>query len=424
MLYLDVEKYINEIPKFTKKNSMDHTKRFMELLGNPDKKMKMIHVAGTNGKGSTCAYINAMLCASGYKVGLFTSPHLEQMTERIRIENQELTRDGFVQIYQKVMNAVAQLNAEGLPHPTFFEFLFGMAMAAFAEAEVEYAILETGLGGRLDATNCIEEPVVTIVTSIGLDHEAYLGDTIEAIAWEKAGIMKPRVPVIYDGSNELVSRIIEERARALDAPCRKIADCAYEIKEINEKDIAFYLSDVYDKHTMWKIKNRGRFQVKNAILAIEAMHLMVGEACNYDVWNEALYHTNWAGRMEEIGDGIFVDGAHNVAAIEAITEDIDALDVVLFAAVSDKNYEDMIQILIENITVEAFVITDIEDVRGVSAYELAAIFKRHTAKPVYVRTHLEEAWEMAISLKKQKGKMLCIGSLYLVGMIKKLQVKE
>ncbi len=403
---------------------MDHTKRFMELLGNPDKKMKIIHVAGTNGKGSTCAYINAMLCASGCRVGMFTSPHLEYMTERIRIQNQEVTRSEFIQIYQRVMAAVAQLEAEGLPHPTFFEFLFGMAMTAFAEAKVEYAILETGLGGRLDATNCIEKPVATVITSIGLDHQAYLGDTIEDIAKEKAGIIKENVPVIYDGSNELVSRIIEARAMVLKASCRKIADCAYEIKEINEKDIAFYLSDVYDRHTMWKIKNRGKFQVRNAALAIEAMFAIMEETPNSVVWSEALYHTNWAGRMEEIRDGIFVDGAHNVAAIEAITEDIDALDVVLFAAVSDKNYEDMIQILVENVEVEAYVITDIDDARGVSAYELAAIFERHTTKPVHVRAHLEEAWGMAISLKKQKGKMLCIGSLYLVGMIKKLQVKE
>lgn len=401
---------------------MDHTKRFMELLNNPDKKMKVIHVAGTNGKGSTCAYMNQILYECGYKVGMFTSPHLEQMTERIRIQNENVSEVTFVDAFEKVRKVIVDLEQEGKSHPTFFEFLFGMAMVAFVDAGVEYAILETGLGGRLDATNCIEKPIVTVLTSIGLDHQAYLGDTVASIAAEKAGIIKQGVPVIYEGNQLDVCRVIEERARTVQAPCRKIADSAYEITKITEKDIDFCLVDDYDKHTTWKIKNHGKFQVMNASLAITALKEVLKD--NFDIWSHALYHTQWAGRMEEIQEGIYVDGAHNIPAIQAVVKDMQELDVVLFSAVSDKSYGEMIQILTNEIKTRAYVVTRIDDKRGISAETLAEIFKLYTQTPIYIEENIEDAWNIANALKEKDGKMLCLGSLYLIGMIKKLVIKE
>ncbi|MFR1159637.1 MAG: bifunctional folylpolyglutamate synthase/dihydrofolate synthase, partial [Coprococcus phoceensis] len=155
MDYREAITYILEIPKFTKKNSLEHTKDFLRILGNPEKGKKIIHVAGTNGKGSVCAYMQSLLFAEKKTVGFFTSPHLVKMNERIRINGDEISDEMFLSIFNTVFAAVQRMKSEGKPHPTFFEFLFAMAMTAFADSGVEYIILETGIGGRLDATNAI-----------------------------------------------------------------------------------------------------------------------------------------------------------------------------------------------------------------------------------------------------------------------------
>ena len=159
MTYQEIERYISEIPKFTKKHSLSHTKRFLEILQIPQGKMKILHVAGTNGKGSVCAYLDAMLRSEGKRTGLFISPHLVKMNERIMIDGVPVSDEVFSEVFTQTLGAVKQMEAEGLEHPTFFEFLFGMGMLAFSQAEAEYVILETGLGGRLDATSATELPV-------------------------------------------------------------------------------------------------------------------------------------------------------------------------------------------------------------------------------------------------------------------------
>ena len=198
--YEEAAAYIEEIPKFTKKHTLEHTKTFLKRLGNPAADRKIVHVAGTNGKGSVCAYLQAILMAEGKRTGFFTSPHLVSVNERIRVDNIQIDNETFLKVFRKVLKIVRQMVEDGIEHPSYFEFLFGMGMTAFAETDVEYIILETGLGGRLDATNAIDNPALAIITSISLDHTAILGDTIEKIAGEKAGIIKPGVPVLFDGS--------------------------------------------------------------------------------------------------------------------------------------------------------------------------------------------------------------------------------
>ena len=227
--YQEAETYISELPKFTKKNTLEHTQKFLSFLGNPQNGKKVIHVAGTNGKGSVCVYLDAMLRAQGKHTGLFTSPHLIRMNERIRMDGEPVSDETFTRLFLRTQQSVRRMEAEGLPHPSFFEFLFGMAMAGFEEAGVEYVILETGLGGRLDATNSISGPLTCILTSIGLDHTEILGNTLEEIAAEKAGILKPHVPVIFADTQQESSRVIEERAGELGCPCKKIGKSAYEI---------------------------------------------------------------------------------------------------------------------------------------------------------------------------------------------------
>lgn len=426
--YEEAAAYIEEIPKFTKKHTLEHTKTFLKRLGNPAADRKIVHVAGTNGKGSVCAYLQAILMAEGKRTGFFTSPHLVSVNERIRVDNIQIDNETFLKVFRKVLKIVRQMVEDGIEHPSYFEFLFGMGMTAFAETDVEYIILETGLGGRLDATNAIDNPALAIITSISLDHTAILGDTIEKIAGEKAGIIKPGVPVFFDGSSKKAAEVIKAKASELGVSCREVTKNAYEIQEVHRKYIAFSRRSAYDKDVIFQVPMCGCYQAMNAELALEALeYLLAGEEIHMDRWKEALAELHWEGRMERVGAHITVDGAHNPGAMEAFVESVKALDesergemVLLFSAVSDKKYDQMIEYLCENLDVKAYVVTQIEDERGVSAEELADVFRRYTDRPVYCKERLEDAVRTAMNERGETGEIYCLGSLYLVGMMKKL----
>ena len=426
--YEEAAAYIEEIPKFTKKHTLEHTKTFLKRLGNPAADRKIVHVAGTNGKGSVCAYLQAILMAEGKRTGFFTSPHLVSVNERIRVDNIQIDNETFLKVFRKVLKIVRQMVEDGIEHPSYFEFLFGMGMTAFAETDVEYIILETGLGGRLDATNAIDNPALAIITSISLDHTAILGDTIEKIAGEKAGIIKPGVPVFFDGSSKKAAEVIKAKASELGVSCREVTKNAYEIQKVHRKYIAFSRRSAYDKDVIFQVPMCGCYQAMNAELALEASeYLLAGEEIHMDRWKEALAELHWEGRMERVGAHITVDGAHNPGAMEAFVESVKALDesergemVLLFSAVSDKKYDKMIEYLCENLDVKAYVVTQIEDERGVPAEELADVFRRYTDRPVYCKERLEDAVRTAMNERGETGEIYCLGSLYLVGMMKKL----
>ena len=426
--YEEAAAYIEEIPKFTKKHTLEHTKTFLKRLGNPAADRKIVHVAGTNGKGSVCAYLQAILMAEGKRTGFFTSPHLVSVNERIRVDNIQIDNETFLKVFRKVLKIVRQMVEDGIEHPSYFEFLFGMGMTAFAETDVEYIILETGLGGRLDATNAIDNPALAIITSISLDHTAILGDTIEKIAGEKAGIIKPGVPVFFDGSSKKAAEVIKAKASELGVSCREVTKNAYEIQEVHRKYIAFSRRSAYDKDVIFQVPMCGCYQAMNAELALEASeYLLAGEEIHMDRWKEALAELHWEGRMERVGAHITVDGAHNPGAMEAFVESVKALDesergemVLLFSAVSDKKYDQMIEYLCENLDVKAYVVTQIEDERGVPAEELADVFRRYTDRPVYCKERLEDAVRTAMNERGETGEIYCLGSLYLVGIMKKL----
>lgn len=426
--YEEAAAYIEEIPKFTKKHTLEHTKTFLKRLGNPAADRKIVHVAGTNGKGSVCAYLQAILMAEGKRTGFFTSPHLVSVNERIRVDNIQIDNETFLKVFRKVLKIVRQMVEDGIEHPSYFEFLFGMGMTAFAETDVEYIILETGLGGRLDATNAIDNPALAIITSISLDHTAILGDTIEKIAGEKAGIIKPGVPVFFDGSSKKAAEVIKAKASELGVSCREVTKNAYEIQKVHRKYIAFSRRSAYDKDVIFQVPMCGCYQAMNAELALEASeYLLAGEEIHMDRWKEALAELHWEGRMERVGAHITVDGAHNPGAMEAFVESVKALDesergemVLLFSAVSDKKYDQMIEYLCENLDVKAYVVTQIEDERGVPAEKLADVFRRYTDRPVYCKERLEDAVRTAMNERGETGEIYCLGSLYLVGMMKKL----
>ena len=218
MTYEEAEAYINSVPKFTSKNKPENTQELICRIGHPERKMKVVHVAGTNGKGSVCAFLSTMLAAGGKRCGLFTSPHLVKINERFQINNIPVSDEIFLRAYDKVMKIVKEMQDDGFYHPAYFELLFAIGMVIFEEEGVEYLVLETGLGGRLDATNIVEHPIVTVITSISLDHTKVLGNSLEQIAGEKAGIIQPGAPVVLAANDPVVQAVVGARAAQLGSP--------------------------------------------------------------------------------------------------------------------------------------------------------------------------------------------------------------
>ena len=372
-------------------------------------------------------YLDAMLRSEGKSAGLFVSPHLIRMNERIRIHGEQISDGEFVRVFEKVMEKVREMERQGLSHPTFFELLFGMAMTAFAEAGVEFAVLETGLGGRLDATNAIEHPAVTAIASIGMDHQEILGDTLEQIAAEKAGILKKGVPVFYSEGEEAAGQVIERQAARLGISCKKIGKNAFENLRIEHKNIAFSCTNAYYGTTAWKLRNTGLYQAENAMLALEVMKSLLGEAGRPQLWREALAQVTWEGRMEEILPGIYIDGAHNLNAVIRFVQSVKARGphrtAVLFSAVQEKDYEEMTAYLCRNLEADYYVVTRIEDSRAADTEKLLAAFARYTDRPVAVIESPREALHYV--RKHQDGRTVyCLGSLYLAGMLKELAQEE
>ena len=345
-----------------------------------------------------------------------------KINERIAIDGEPVDDGRFTRLFENVLRAVRAMEESGLSHPTFFEFLLGMALCAFRESGVEYAVLETGLGGRLDATSAVEPPLACVITSIGYDHMQYLGDTLPEIAAEKAGIIRPGVPVFYAASSEESDRVIENTAEKNGSFCKKIGKDAYEILGIEDKHIAFSCSSDYYGNTTWKLNNTGIYQPGNAMLAMEVMRYLFRENARTARWREALSELKWAGRMEEVLPGVYVDGAHNISAVEAFLQSIpqdEHGNIILFSAVKDKEYEKMAAALCRGMRAEAYVVTHIEDPRGTRSEQLGDIFRKYTDSPVIVRENVKDALLWVLE-NRESRRVYCLGSLYLTGMIKEL----
>ena len=209
------EQYINEIPRFAGKNTVEDTGRLLSIAGCEKLPFPVIHVAGTNGKGSVCAFLASILKESGRRVGIFTSPHLVDIRERIRIDDEMISKDRFAEMFREVQALTEKGKKEGLSHPSFFEYLFLIAMLYFREEKPDAVILETGLGGRLDATNSVRRPALCVITEIGFDHMQYLGNTLAEIAGEKAGIIKQGVPVIFPDRRPETTEVLKNRVKEM-----------------------------------------------------------------------------------------------------------------------------------------------------------------------------------------------------------------
>lgn len=429
MNYTEAVDYIETIPKFTVKHPPEHTRELLSRLGNPQEGIKIIHVAGTNGKGSVCAYLNAMLLAGGKKTGLFTSPHLVRINERFQINGEDVSDEQFLNAFLKVEKAAKEYEAEGEGHPSYFETLFLMGMLIFKEAGVEYLVMETGLGGRLDATNVVEKPLACIITSISRDHTEYLGDTLEAIAGEKAGIIKAGVPVIYDASQPGPASVIAAKAKEMGSPAWPMEPSFYEMKTQSREGITFTFAYPGGEKAELAIPYVAKYQMMNASLAFYTMHILQDvHDIPKNVLTEGISKIKWPCRMEMAAPGVIIDGAHNEDGIAQFVSTAGYFAkeneiTILFTAVADKHYHEMIGEICEGIHPSHVVATQIDGSRVVPAEVLAEDFRKAGCTDVCAEPEIGAAYEKALG-KKGSGMLFCVGSLYLAGELKAYLAKR
>ena len=428
--YEEANAYIAEVPKFTKTNEPSNTVELLDRLGHPEDAFKVIHVAGTNGKGSVCAFLEGMLRAAGYRTGLFTSPHLVRINERFQIDRQEISDERFTGAFNVVKEAIDQMVAEGFHHPTYFEILFAVGMVAFREEKIECLVMETGLGGRLDATNTVAHPVCCVITSISLDHTAVLGDTVEQIAGEKAGIIKEGIPVVYDATDRRAEGVIQAQAVKMHAPHFPFYPQMAQITQRSDKGIAFVLNNRYYDYVSVSLPFLADYQAANCSIAMMAMKAaaqtgLLGERAEQmddRMICEAVSTVRGNGRMEMILPDVVIDGAHNADGIAQFLQTVSHISSsrkvsLLFAAVADKDYEEMIREICACAPFTSITVTQVGESRQVDAQVFSDIFRKYTKAPVFVKKDVREAFLLALE-QKEDSMLFCAGSLYLVGEIK------
>ncbi|MDE6603548.1 MAG: bifunctional folylpolyglutamate synthase/dihydrofolate synthase [Lachnospiraceae bacterium] len=415
--------YINATPKFTTKNSMEDTARFWERLGYPAKNSKILHIAGTNGKGSVCAYLCSVLRNAGISCGMFTSPHLVSMRERFVINGNMVSEEDFLEAFRVVMGEVKRLATAY--HPTFFELLFFMAMVLFEKHGVEYVVLETGLGGRLDATNVVEEKKLCVITSIGYDHMEYLGDTLPLIAGEKAGIMRPGVPVVYPDRQEDVTRVIEACAAKIGAETFPVGKTAIKEIKIRHKTIDFSLHLHYYDYIGFTVSTSALYQVENASLAARAIALLKEERVTNSALRDGIRATVWEGRMEEILPSVYLDGAHNADGILAFLETVKrhtciGRRVLLYSTVRDKQYSRVAALLAQSGLFDEICLVPLQGERALPLTELTDSFRQYTGFDRKTFETLGAALSELLTHKNDGDEVYIVGSLYLAGEVKAL----
>lgn len=420
MNYQEAITYIDQIPKYADSPVPAHTFSLMEMLGNPQDSLKVIHVAGTNGKGSICAYMTQMLTEQGYTVGTFTSPHLVRMNERIKINNVPVDDNIFLDAFLRVKEA-----SEALGDTNYFEYLFAMAMLIYRDAHIDYGVLEVGLGGRKDATNVIKQPAASIIASISPDHTEVLGDTISQIAYEKSGIIKEGCPVIYDGGQPDASAVFEREAEKLHAPAYAVEHKNWEILKRTGEGLSFRVNSGFLKEHIVHVPFIAEYQAANVMVALTAMKRMglLETKEQVETALKAVSHTVWPGRMQQVLPGIYLDGAHNSDGILNFVETVASMPCegkkyLLFTAVKEKDLDHMTEYLTSRTDFAGIFVTQLDhNDRAVSAEELAEKFRRFYDGPVYVCSHVRDAWMQAAKIKKEGDILFIAGSLYLVGSV-------
>jgi dihydrofolate synthase / folylpolyglutamate synthase len=398
-----------------------------ERLGRPDRAYPSAHIAGTNGKGSTAAFLESILRHAGFRTGLYTSPHLEEINERIRINGKEVSDESFAAVFTRLQALIEELLAAHKlrAHPTYFECVTAMAFACFARERVEFGVFEVGLGGRLDATNILS-PAVTIITRIDFDHENFLGHSLKEIASEKAGILKPEVPIVVAAQRPEAREAILGRANQLNCP-------------VIETPRAFPISEESSQNGLFRARITemssgdsfeiapslpGRFQLQNALNALAAARHLASRGFRISAADitGGISNTVWPGRLEKLQSGpdIYLDGAHNPGAAHELSQFLEQNFAgrkiwLIYGALRDKAVDEIAGQLFPRAAEVIF--TEPRTSRAISAPRLSEIASHH-ASSFTVISSAEQALDQALAEAAPDDAIFITGSLYLVGQLR------
>jgi dihydrofolate synthase/folylpolyglutamate synthase len=409
-----------------------------ERLGHPSRAYPSAHIAGTNGKGSTAAFLESILRHAGMRTGLNTSPHLERINERLRINGKEISDEDFAAVFTHIQKVIEQLLADGSlrAHPTYFECVTAMAFEYFRQQHVDFAIFEVGLGGRLDATNILL-PAVTIITRIDFDHENFLGHSLKEIAGEKAGILKPGIPVVVAEQLPEAREVILSRAKTLNCPVIE-TNAVYRAREIpptsmppsaREHSLPGHVhANISETSSVWSIDIApslpGHFQLQNALNAVAAARALRqrGFSIPDSAITSGISSTIWPGRLEKLQSlpDIYLDGAHNPAAARElanfIAENFAGRKIwLIYGVLRDKAVDEVAGLLFP--FVAEVVITEPRTPRSISASQLAEIASHHAQHSSTI-PDAERALQHVLAAASREDAIFITGSLYLVGQLR------
>ncbi len=423
MTYDEAIDYIHGISWTFCKPGLDRIERLCERLGHPERGLKFIHVAGTNGKGSFSSMLSEILLAAGYKVGLYTSPYIVEFGERIRYLGENISEDMLAEVTEYVKPIADSMEDK----PTEFELICAIAFEYYKRVGAEVVVLEAGLGGRLDSTNIIRNPLLSVITGIALDHTAILGDTVEKIATEKAGIIKDNAPVLYGGEDDVARAVIRGVACERGSDFSDVDYSALNIKSASLDGTVFD----YKEHEDVKIALLGMYQPRNAAVVLEAVDTLrkSGMEISEEAVKQGLLRARWLARFEIVSREplIIFDGAHNPQGIEGAVSSIeryfDEKVYALTGVLADKDYE-KIALTLSRVAERAYTITP-DNPRALSAENYAEVLRARGIE-AYPYGSIAEAVESAYDAAKSAGKpLVCLGSLYTYGdVIKAIKKKE
>lgn len=414
MNYNEALEYIHSVEWLGSRPGLSRTQELLEKLGNPERGMKFIHVAGTNGKGSTCAMLDSILREAGYKVGLYTSPFIVRFNERMRINGESISDEELAEL----VSVIQQIADAMEDKPTEFEMITAIAFLYYNRHACDVVVLEVGMGGRLDSTNVIESPLVSVITGIALDHTAVLGDTVSAIAAEKAGIIKSGRPVVYGGRDDIAFDVIAEKASETSSSLARVKHNAIDVKTMDVTGTVFGYDGVNDI----KLSLCGSYQPENAATVIETVRKLNenGFCVSEDAMRNGFAKTKWSARFELLNHEpiVIFDGSHNIQGITAATNSIkqffgDDKVLLLMGVLADKDYRDMVGILAP-LASRVFTVAP-PSPRALASDALAKVFSEFGVDALAFDT-IEEGVSAAFAeAKTQNMPLVMLGSLYMYG---------
>ena len=421
MNYQECIHYLEEEVGFGSVPGLERIKCLCERLGNPQQKLSVIHIAGTNGKGSAVAMLSSILKEAGYRVGTYTSPHLEKYNERFLINGKEISDEDFAREITLMKNICEELAAEGKAVPTLFEIVTGVAFHYFAEQKVDVLILEVGLGGRYDATNIVAEPLLSLIMSISIDHTDFLGDSIEKIAAEKAGIIKKNCPVVLYSQDVIVYNMVKDAADRMDAPFYCLNDAEIDVASQTLEGSVFSVKNKSMSLEKVELPLLGSYQISNCVTVLEACRVLKkrGLQLSEEAVRRGLKNAHWAGRMEICRKEplVILDGAHNEDGIHQLAKSLsvyfrDKKVTLILGVLGDKEYHKMAEHILPH--ADSVILTEPHSERKLDVFTLARSISNHNGT-IYTEKEIEDAYEKALSLTPAEGIILCCGSLYMIG---------